>query len=232
MPKYPFLSDEWVAEARRLYAEAASALQPARPPAPVKVNLIVTEAPFSDQPVNAHVDTSNGMAAIGPGHLSDADVTVSTDYTTARALFIAGDTQALMQAFLAGRIRVDGNLSKLLDPASGIWPTSPVPATGQQPSPEPHPPSAAAHRPSTLGSQPPLAAGAQRSAPVTDKPPAGAADKPVGAADTQAAAGQQPQGTSPQPEVPGQQPQPPDPQQLRFGPEVLRLASMLQEMTE
>lgn len=124
MPKYPFLSDDWVAEARRIYAEAAPTSQSAAAPPAVKVNLIVTEAPFSDQPINAHVGTCDGRVTIGPGHLPDPDVTVSTDYTTARALFVAGDAQALMQAFLAGRVRVDGNLSKLLDPSSGIWPGS------------------------------------------------------------------------------------------------------------
>jgi hypothetical protein len=167
MPKYPFLSDEWVAEARRIYAEAASVL-PGGTPAPVRVNLIVTEAPFSDEPINAHVDTSDGTVAIGSGHLPDPDVTVSTDYLTARSLFVAGDTQALMQAFLAGRLRVDGNLAKLLDPSSGIWPNPPAGATG-------------ASRPEAAVEGTPLAR-------------------------TQ--------------------------QQLHFAPDALRLASMLQEMTE
>ena len=47
-------------------------------------------------------------------------------YGTARALFVAGDVQTVMQAFLGGRIRVNGDLSKLLDPRSGIWPTAPT----------------------------------------------------------------------------------------------------------
>ena len=32
--------------------------------------------------------------------------------------------QAVMQAFFGGRIKVDGDFSKLLDPQSGIWPSS------------------------------------------------------------------------------------------------------------
>lgn len=130
MPKYPFLSDEWVAEAKRIYAEAGPSLLAGAAPAPVKVNLVVTGAPFSDGPVNAHLDTSDGKVTIDAGHLPDPDVTVSLDYVTARGLFIAGDTQALMQAFLSGRVRVDGNLSKLLDPSSGIWPGSPGLSSG------------------------------------------------------------------------------------------------------
>ena len=126
MPKYPFLSDEWVVEAHRIYAEveAAGGLGGATF-APVRVNLVITDAPFSDRPIDAYVDTSSGRVAISTGHLPGPDVTVSMGYATARSLFVAGDVQAVMQAFLGGRVRVDGDLSKLLDPRSGIWPAAP-----------------------------------------------------------------------------------------------------------
>ncbi len=125
MPKYPFLSDEWVDEAHRIYAEVeASGALGATAFAPVRVNLVVTDVPFSDRPIDAHVDTSSGRVAISTGHLPSPDVTVSMGYGTARSLFVAGDVQAVMQAFLGGRVRVDGDLSKLLDPRSGIWPSA------------------------------------------------------------------------------------------------------------
>ena len=93
--------------------------------------------PFSERPIDAHVDTSSGGVAISTGHLPGPDVTVSMGYGTARALFVAGDVQTVMQAFLGGRIRVDGDLSKLLDPRSGIWPAAPTswapPARGRCP---------------------------------------------------------------------------------------------------
>jgi hypothetical protein len=127
MPKYPFLSDEWVAEAHRIYAEVeASGAMAGATFAPVRVNLVITDAPFADRPVDAHVDTSSGRVAISTGHLPAPDVTVSMAYSTARSLFVAGDVQAVMQAFLGGRVRVDGDLSKLLDPRSGIWPAAPT----------------------------------------------------------------------------------------------------------
>ena len=127
MPKYPFLSDEWVAEAHLIYADVeASGGLTAGTFAPVRVNLVITDAPFSDRPIDAHVDTSSGRVAISTGHLASPDVTVSMAYGTARSLFVAGDVQAVMQAFLGGRVRVDGDLSKLLDPRSGIWPAAPV----------------------------------------------------------------------------------------------------------
>jgi hypothetical protein len=138
MPKYPFLSDEWVAEAHRIYAEveAAGGLAGAEF-SPVRVNLVVTDAPFSDRPIDAHVDTSSGRVTISTGHLPGPDVTVSMGYDTARSLFVAGDVQAVMQAFLGGRVRVDGDLSKLLDPRSGIWPAAPLgrPAPDRAPVP-------------------------------------------------------------------------------------------------
>ncbi len=140
MPKYPFLSDEWVAEARRIYSEAeassAGGVIGGRAMAPVRVNLIVAEAPFSAAALDAHVDTSSGRLNIDTGHLVNPDVTVSMAYSTARSLFVQGDIQAVMQAFLGGRIIVDGDLSKLLDPQSGIWPSPPSPGlavTGASP---------------------------------------------------------------------------------------------------
>jgi hypothetical protein len=127
MAKYPFLSDEWVSEARRIYAlsAASGALDAVRPPAPVRVNLVVNQVPWSEASIDAHVDTSSGQVVIDTGHVAQPDVTVSMDYSTARRLFVAGDVQSVMQAFLSGRIKVDGDLSKLLDPRAGIWPAAP-----------------------------------------------------------------------------------------------------------
>ena len=141
MAKYPFLSDEWVTEARRIYAGAGITLDVGASAAPVRVNLVVTEVPFSEKPLDAHLDTTDGKVAIDTGHLPEADVTVSMDYATARTLFVGGDVQAVMQAFLAGRVRVDGDLSKLLDPRSGIWPGSLAGAAGGGGAPQAGPPS-------------------------------------------------------------------------------------------
>jgi putative sterol carrier protein len=135
MAKYPFLSDQWVTEARRIYAEvqAEGALPAGSNVPPVRLNLVVNEAPFASEPLKAHIDTSEGHIAIDMGHLEKPDVTVSLDYLTARSLFIAGDVQAVMQAFLGGRIRVDGDMTKLLDPRSGIWPAGGATAFGSRP---------------------------------------------------------------------------------------------------
>jgi hypothetical protein len=140
MTKYAFLSDEWVGEAKRIYAESAAdgAMAASANLAPVRVNLIVTDAPFSPTPIDAHVDTSAGRLDIDVGHVAEPDVTISLGYDTARSLFVQGDVQAVLQAFLGGRIKVDGDLTKLLDPRSGIFPGSPA-ASSPRPAGDPGP---------------------------------------------------------------------------------------------
>ncbi|MCL2394606.1 MAG: SCP2 sterol-binding domain-containing protein [Acidimicrobiaceae bacterium] len=112
MAKYAFLSDEWVAAARALraeYAERAHSL-----PVAVRVNQIVRNAPFGEGTINAHVDTTSGLLDIDLGHLEDPDVTITLDYDVARALLVERDPAAAMQAFMSGRIKVDGDIAKLL----------------------------------------------------------------------------------------------------------------------
>ena len=41
-------------------------------------------------------------------------MTVTLEYGTARAIFVDGTAQAGMQAFMQGKIRVDGDLAKLI----------------------------------------------------------------------------------------------------------------------
>ena len=39
---------------------------------------------------------------------------MTVDFVTARALLVEGNPQAAMSAFMAGKIRVDGDLAKLM----------------------------------------------------------------------------------------------------------------------
>ncbi|MDA8311152.1 MAG: SCP2 sterol-binding domain-containing protein [Actinomycetota bacterium] len=109
---YPFLSDEWIEEAHAIRAEFQ-----VRSPAinhPVRMNLVVTEIPFAEIDLEAHVDTTGGELDIDKGHVEDADLKITLDYGTAKALLIDRNPQAGMQAFMAGRIRVEGDMSKLM----------------------------------------------------------------------------------------------------------------------
>jgi putative sterol carrier protein len=109
--KYPFLSDQWTAEVKRLHDEVVT--QPATTAQSVRMNLILTESPFGED-LDAHLDTSSGDIAIDRGHLESADLTVTIDYETAKAILVDGDAQAAMQAFMSGRIKIDGDIAQLL----------------------------------------------------------------------------------------------------------------------
>jgi hypothetical protein len=109
---YPFLSDEWLEEARRLRAEYEGKSLPF--PHVVRMNLVVTTVPFGDKDIDAHMDTSSGNLVLDVGHLENPDLTVTVDYDTAKAILIDGNPQAGMQAFMAGRIKVEGDMAKLM----------------------------------------------------------------------------------------------------------------------
>ena len=70
---YPFLSDEWIEAAHALrdeFPDAAPSIAHA-----VKMNLVVTEMPFGDGEILAHMDTTSGDLLLDKGHLDGADLT-------------------------------------------------------------------------------------------------------------------------------------------------------------
>ena len=112
MPSYPFLSDEWLEEARKIHAEYEGKTAPV--PHVVRMNLVVTAVPFSDDEILAHLDTSGGDLVLDTGHLENQDLKVTVDYVTAKAILIEGNPQAGMQAFMAGKVKVQGDMTKLM----------------------------------------------------------------------------------------------------------------------
>jgi hypothetical protein len=111
MSTYPFLSDEWITEARRIREEYESG---AAVPHQVRMNLVITEVPFGDGPIDAHLDTSEGAVRLDLGHLDPADLKVTVDYVTAKSILVEGNPQAGMQAFMQGKIKVEGDMAKLM----------------------------------------------------------------------------------------------------------------------
>jgi hypothetical protein len=109
---YPFLSDEWLEEARRIRAEYEG--KGMSFPHAVRMNLVVTQVPFGDKDIDAHMNTSSGELVLDVGHLENPDLKVTVDYDTAKAILIEGNPQAGMQAFMAGKIKVEGDMAKLL----------------------------------------------------------------------------------------------------------------------
>ena len=112
MAKYPFLSEEWMAEAKKIREEYRG--KAAAAPAPMKMNQIVTDVPFGDGTINAHMDSTSGEMEMDLGHIENPEVTVTIDYPTAKAIFVDNNPQAGMQAFMAGKIKVQGDMTKLM----------------------------------------------------------------------------------------------------------------------
>ena len=110
---YPFLSDEWIAEAHKIRAEYKGKTQPIAHT--VKMNLVVTEVPFGDghTTLDAHMDTTSGELELDLGHMDGQDLKITVDYATAKAILVDGNPQAGMQAFMAGKVKVEGDMAKL-----------------------------------------------------------------------------------------------------------------------
>jgi putative sterol carrier protein len=85
----------------------------------VKMNQIITDVPFGEGTINAHMDTTSGEMEMDTGHIENPDVTVTLDYGTAKAIFVDGNPQAGMQAFMSGKIKVQGDMTKLMAMQSG-----------------------------------------------------------------------------------------------------------------
>ena len=112
MATFPFLSDEWVSEAKKIRHEYEG--KGAVVPHQMRMNLNVTDVPFGSGAVAAHLDTSTGAVELELGHIDAVDLTVTLDYATAKAILVEQNPSAGMQAFMAGRIKVDGDMSKLM----------------------------------------------------------------------------------------------------------------------
>ena len=117
MAQYAFLSDEWLEEAKKIREEYAGQSSP--PAHAVRMNQIVTDVPFGDGTIEAHVDTSGGEMSMEMGHLENPDLTVTLDYATAKAILVDNNPQAGMQAFMAGKIKVQGDMTKMMAMQSG-----------------------------------------------------------------------------------------------------------------
>ena len=110
--KYPFLSDEWLEAARRIREQhRGSASAPAHV---VRMNQVITDVPFGAGSMDAHLDTSGGEVEMDVGHLENPVLTVTLDYVTAKAILVDGNPQAGMQAFMAGKIKVQGDMTKMM----------------------------------------------------------------------------------------------------------------------
>jgi putative sterol carrier protein len=106
--KHEFLSDGWFDAAAAVIAEHAND----GPPAP---NLVMNlEVEDGDKKTEFHMGSKDGNTMFGKGHTDGADLTLSTDIDTARAVFVDNNPAAGMQAFMSGKVRIQGDMTKMM----------------------------------------------------------------------------------------------------------------------
>ena len=101
-----FLSQSWFDEAEVIRAK----INPAVPDAikDLVINLKVTGGPDGD------IEAKMAGGKFEQGLAADAPTTLSVPFDIAKKMFIEGDQQASMQAFMSGEIRVEGDMSKIM----------------------------------------------------------------------------------------------------------------------
>jgi hypothetical protein len=104
--RYEFLSDEWFARVDELIAGAGDLEIPAAMKA-VEVNVTVV-GPGGD----TKLFMKDGLFFRGHQDGAPASLTLSSEL--ARRIFVDGDTAAGVQGFLAGEIKVEGDLAKVV----------------------------------------------------------------------------------------------------------------------
>ena len=109
MPKFDFLSDEWFSAVEGLMAEHGADAPAGQP---MMMNLVITDTPFGER--SLHMGSRDGKGEMAQGLADGPDVTLTTDYATAQDVFISGNQQAGMQAFMAGKVKVQGDMTKLM----------------------------------------------------------------------------------------------------------------------
>ncbi len=110
-----FLSEEWANEATAALNDHEG-FKNAIGAADLGIQFNTTDAP--DGEVDYYLSTSGGNASLALGTLEGADVTVKQNYDTAAA--IAKGELNTQTAFMTGKLKVSGNLAKLMMHQSAI----------------------------------------------------------------------------------------------------------------
>ena len=103
---YPFLSDDWFTAAKAIRDEAGDIGPPGGDE--IKLNVTVVEGPMGD----TEIHLAHGV--FDRGHVEDAPTKATVPYDVARSLFVDGNPQAAMQAFMGGQLRIEGDISKIM----------------------------------------------------------------------------------------------------------------------
>lgn len=112
-----FLSDGWFDAVEKIRAEIGEIEVPAAMK-DLQLNIVVTGGPDGDKEI--HLDSGN----FEKGLVDGASTKLTVPYDTAKGMFVEGNQQAAMQAFMSGQIKVEGDMSKLMAMQSGGQPSA------------------------------------------------------------------------------------------------------------
>ena len=103
---YPFLSDDWFTAAKAIRDESGDIGPPGGNE--ITLNVTVVEGPMGD----TEMHLADGQ--FDRGHVENAPTKATVPYDVARQLFVDGNPQAAMQAFMNGQLRIEGDISKIM----------------------------------------------------------------------------------------------------------------------
>lgn len=110
-----FLSPEWLSEVTTAL-ESHQGFQDAVQGIEMGIQFNVMDAPFGD--TGYHLVITPQAVTIALGVREDLDITITQDYETASSI-MRGDLN-VQAAFITGKIKVSGNLAKLMVHRSGV----------------------------------------------------------------------------------------------------------------
>ncbi len=112
MSRHPFLSPEWIAAVAAIRDEYRDRVGDTD--ISIRANVSVTEAPFGDDTIKGHIDTTGGTLTLEVGHLDDSDFALEMRYSVAHQIFVDRDPQAIVGILIGGQVKLTGDSSKIL----------------------------------------------------------------------------------------------------------------------
>ena len=103
---HAFLSDDWFAEASKIFREIA-------PPVPAAIQDLVINLRVKGGP-SGDVEARMAAGQLLPGFGAGAPTTLTIPYDVARKMIVENDQNAAMQAFMGGQIQIEGDMSRVM----------------------------------------------------------------------------------------------------------------------
>jgi hypothetical protein len=101
-----FLSNDWFAEVDKIISEV-------QPPVPAAIQDLVINFRVKGGP-QGDVEARMEAGRLLPGFGANAPATVNLPFDVARKMMVENDQGAAMQAFMAGQIQVEGDMTRLM----------------------------------------------------------------------------------------------------------------------